>query len=160
VILSTRFRFACLRVLELLSDREFEISLRYLFYGLFLFIDRVDSKLELKLTPSLPHPPFPLPPSSMFSVLVGPAAFIKKAKHFRKLFGGGVRQSGGLAASADFALTHNFPQLKRTHVLAKRLSDALKALGARMLVEAETSIVSKLSYLSTLFHTSSFRRID
>ncbi|KAL7410835.1 pyridoxal phosphate-dependent transferase [Mrakia frigida] len=75
------------------------------------------------------------------SVLVGPAAFIKKAKHFRKLFGGGVRQSGGLAASADFALTHNFPELKRTHILTKRLNDALKELGARLTVPAETNMI-------------------
>ena len=82
--------------------------------------------------------PLPVPFSS---VLVGPASFIKKAKHFRKLFGGGVRQSGALAAAADFALTHNFPELKRTHILTKRLNDALKALGARLLVEAETSTI-------------------
>lgn len=75
------------------------------------------------------------------SVLVGPAALIKKAIHFRKLFGGGIRQSGAIAAAADFALTHNFDRLNESHVLAKRLSAGLKELGVQILYEAETSMV-------------------
>lgn len=75
------------------------------------------------------------------SVLVGPAAFIKKARHFRKLFGGGIRQSGGLTAAANYALDNNFGELKRTHDLAKKLCASLKDLGARILVQAETSMV-------------------
>lgn len=83
-----------------------------------------------------------LPRFSLPSILVGPAALIKKARHFRKLFGGGVRQSGGLAASALFALENVFGELKRTHILAKRLNDALKELGARLTIPAETNMVS------------------
>lgn len=60
---------------------------------------------------------------------------------FRKCFGGGIRQSGALAASADFALTHNFDKLRETHAMAKRLADGLEALGVRLLVKAETSMV-------------------
>lgn len=65
------------------------------------------------------------------------------AKHFRKLFGGGVRQSGCLSAAADFALTHNFGELRRTHVLARKLEQGLRELGARILVPAETSMVGR-----------------
>ncbi|CED84020.1 threonine aldolase [Phaffia rhodozyma] len=75
------------------------------------------------------------------SVLVGPAALIKKAIHFRKLFGGGIRQSGAIAAAADFALTHNFERLRDSHKLAKRLSAGLKELGVQILYEAETCMV-------------------
>ena len=61
----------------------------------------------------------PLSGAPIGSCLVGPAPFIRKARWFRKLFGGGMRQTGILAASAAYALTHNLPQLVRVHALAK-----------------------------------------
>ncbi|KAG6866813.1 hypothetical protein C0991_008749 [Blastosporella zonata] len=75
------------------------------------------------------------------SCLVGPKDFIKKARWFRKLFGGGMRQTGILAASAAYALTHNFPQLERVHALAKKLEVGLKAIGADILSSAETCML-------------------
>ena len=78
-------------------------------------------------------------------MLVGPKDFIKKARWFRKLFGGGMRQTGVLAASAAYALTHNFPQLPRVHALARRLEAGLEEIGATILSKAETCMVSGVS---------------
>lgn len=75
------------------------------------------------------------------SVLVGPKAFIHKVNHFRKMFGGGIRQSGALAAAANYALTHHFPRLDTTHQLATRLSEGLSQLGCRILAPVDTSMV-------------------
>ncbi|KIJ68726.1 hypothetical protein HYDPIDRAFT_24979 [Hydnomerulius pinastri MD-312] len=73
--------------------------------------------------------------------LVGPKAFIDKARWFRKSFGGGMRQTGILAGSVAYALTHNFPQLPRVHKLAKRLQDGLEERGVDILSPAETCMV-------------------
>ena len=57
------------------------------------------------------------------------------------MFGGGMRQTGVLAASAAYALTHNFPQLNRVHALTKRLEQGLKDLGIKITSAAETCMV-------------------
>lgn len=75
------------------------------------------------------------------SCLVGTKEFIKKARWFRKLFGGGMRQTGLLAASAAYALTHNFPQLPRVHALAKKLEAGFEKMGIAILSRAETCMV-------------------
>ncbi|KAJ7900110.1 pyridoxal phosphate-dependent transferase [Mycena olivaceomarginata] len=75
------------------------------------------------------------------SCLVGSAAFIAKARWFRKLFGGGMRQTGILAASAAYALTYNFPQLPRVHALARRLEAALEEIGVEITSKAETCMI-------------------
>ncbi|KAG6832230.1 hypothetical protein H0H92_004195 [Tricholoma furcatifolium] len=75
------------------------------------------------------------------SCLVGTKEFIRKACWFRKLFGGGMRQTGILAASAAYALTHNFPQLERVHALAKKLEAGLESAGAEITSRAETCMV-------------------
>ncbi|KAF9480456.1 hypothetical protein BDN70DRAFT_979312 [Pholiota conissans] len=75
------------------------------------------------------------------SVLVGTKQFITKARWFRKLFGGGMRQTGILAASAAYALTHNFPQLPRVHALTKKLEAGLEEIGCGILSRAETCMI-------------------
>ncbi|RDB29659.1 putative low-specificity L-threonine aldolase [Hypsizygus marmoreus] len=75
------------------------------------------------------------------SCLVGPKEFIKKARWFRKLFGGGMRQTGILAASAAYALTHNFPQLARVHAFTKKLESGLEAIGVEVTSKADTCMV-------------------
>lgn len=61
------------------------------------------------------------------SVLCGSVDFIKKARRARKMLGGGLRQSGVLAACGLYALEHNTHRLADDHVrakaLAKRLAD-------------------------------------
>ncbi|KAH8100542.1 pyridoxal phosphate-dependent transferase [Cristinia sonorae] len=75
------------------------------------------------------------------SCLVGPKDFIKRARWFRKLFGGGMRQTGFLAASAAYALTYNFPRLAAVHQLTKRLENGLKNIGINITSPAETCMV-------------------
>ena len=53
-----------------------------------------------------------------------------------------MRQTGFLAASAAFALTHNFPKLMAVHQLAKRLERGLLEIGVEVTVSAETCMVS------------------
>jgi len=52
-----------------------------------------------------------------------------------------MRQTGILAASAAYALTHNFPLLSRVHALTKRLEDGLEGIGASILSRAETCML-------------------
>jgi threonine aldolase len=75
------------------------------------------------------------------TVLVGSTPFIAKARWFRKLFGGGMRQTGYMAGCAAYALTHNFPMLPRVHALAKRMQQGLEQLGVGILSPAETCMV-------------------
>ena len=56
------------------------------------------------------------------SALVGSAATIDRARRFRKMFGGGMRQSGLLAAAAIHALEHHVDRLREDHANAVRLA--------------------------------------
>jgi threonine aldolase len=60
------------------------------------------------------------------SVLLGSASFIKKAKRWRKVFGGGMRQAGYLAAAGIYALDHHIDRLEIDHRNALILSEALQ----------------------------------
>lgn len=61
------------------------------------------------------------------SVLVGPKDFIAKARRARKMLGGGLRQSGLLAACGLYALANNVDRLEEDHAnaydMAKRLAE-------------------------------------
>ena len=59
------------------------------------------------------------------SVLIGTKEFIKKARRIRKVFGGGMRQAGYLAAAGIYALENNIDRLAEDHQHAKMLADAL-----------------------------------
>lgn len=63
------------------------------------------------------------------TVLVGPEPVIAEARRARKLLGGGMRQSGVLAAAALWALDHVLPRLAEDHGRAERLGAALAPLG-------------------------------
>lgn len=63
------------------------------------------------------------------SVLCGRAAFIAKANRLRKMLGGGMRQSGVLAAAGLYALEHNVERLAADHENAARLGAGLAELG-------------------------------
>jgi len=60
------------------------------------------------------------------SVLLGSKEFIAKARRVRKLFGGGMRQGGYLAAAAIYALDHHVKRLKDDHKRAKHIAGLLK----------------------------------
>ena len=76
------------------------------------------------------------------SVLVGDAAFIKKARRWRKVFGGGMRQAGSLAAAGIYALDHHVDRLKQDHEKALLIKEALvKKDFVTEVFEVETNIV-------------------
>ncbi len=56
------------------------------------------------------------------SVLCGPAPFIKEAKKWRKMLGGGMRQAGMLAAAGIYALDNHVQRLSQDHDNALRLA--------------------------------------
>jgi threonine aldolase len=60
------------------------------------------------------------------SLLIGSQAFIKQARRVRKVFGGGMRQAGMLAAAGIYALDNHVFRLKEDHGRAGRLGEALK----------------------------------
>uniref|UniRef100_A0A0G4GDP0 Aromatic amino acid beta-eliminating lyase/threonine aldolase domain-containing protein n=1 Tax=Chromera velia CCMP2878 TaxID=1169474 RepID=A0A0G4GDP0_9ALVE len=64
------------------------------------------------------------------SIVVGSEKVIKQCRAFRKLFGGGMRQTGMFAASALYAMEHNWGEsMKRTHEDAKWFGSELEKLG-------------------------------
>jgi len=76
------------------------------------------------------------------SVLVGDAAFIKKARRWRKVFGGGMRQAGSLAAAGIYALDHHIERLTQDHQKALLIKEALvKKDFVTDVFEVETNIV-------------------
>lgn len=63
------------------------------------------------------------------SAVAGSRDFIKRAHRFRKLFGGGMRQAGVIAAGALHALEHHRERLAEDHAKATRLAELLLASG-------------------------------
>lgn len=59
------------------------------------------------------------------SVLIGTKEFIAKARRIRKVFGGGMRQAGYLAAACIYALDNHIERLEQDHHHAKLLAEAL-----------------------------------
>lgn len=62
------------------------------------------------------------------SALAGDGETIRRARRFRKMFGGGMRQSGLLAAAALFAMDHHISRLAQDHQHARRLGAALASI--------------------------------
>ncbi|KAI9339405.1 pyridoxal phosphate-dependent transferase [Obelidium mucronatum] len=75
------------------------------------------------------------------SVLVGSHSVIKKARHYRKMFGGGWRQGGILAAAGIYAIENHFPKMKVDHEVAKYLGNQLTSLGFALTRKVETNMV-------------------
>lgn len=63
------------------------------------------------------------------SALAGSAEMIDRARRFRKMFGGGMRQAGIIAAGALFGLENNRQLLKTDHANAKRLAEGICGLN-------------------------------
>lgn len=64
------------------------------------------------------------------SALCGSRALIARARRWRKMVGGGMRQAGIVAAGALFALEHHVAALAEDHARALRLAQALRVIGA------------------------------
>lgn len=63
------------------------------------------------------------------SLLLGDKEFIRKARRVRKVFGGGMRQAGYLAAAGIYALDNNVSRLKDDHNRAKQLASCMSKLS-------------------------------
>jgi threonine aldolase len=66
------------------------------------------------------------------SLLCGSAEFIQRARRWRKMTGGAMRQSGILAAAGLYALEHNVARLKEDHDNAAWLAEQLRAIGVEV----------------------------
>src|SRR5574343_1303194 len=76
------------------------------------------------------------------SVLVGTKEFIKQARRVRKVFGGGMRQAGIIAAGGLYALKNNVERLKIDHDHARKLEATLNQLEwVKSVLPVQTNIV-------------------
>jgi threonine aldolase len=75
------------------------------------------------------------------SVLCGPETAMLRARRLRKLLGGGMRQAGGLAAAALYALEHHVERLAEDHANARHLAEGLEKLGLPVRPAPETNMV-------------------
>ena len=75
------------------------------------------------------------------SALVGSKALIARAHRWRKMLGGGMRQAGGLAAAASYALQHHIDRLADDHALAARLAEGISGIAGLDVVRPQSNIV-------------------
>lgn len=76
------------------------------------------------------------------SVLVCKKEHEAKARRMRKVFGGGMRQSGFLAAAGIYALDNHIKRLKEDHARAKEIGKTVASLGfVRSVMPVDTNIV-------------------
>ncbi len=75
------------------------------------------------------------------SALCGSRELIERARRWRKMVGGGLRQAGLLAAAASHALDHHVHRLADDHALAQRLAQGLGAIDGLTVRSAQTNIV-------------------
>lgn len=75
------------------------------------------------------------------AALAGSTAFIDAAWTVRKRLGGGLRQSGIIAAAALYGIEHNRSRLHEDHANATRLAQALASAGGASVVAPDTNIV-------------------
>jgi len=79
------------------------------------------------------------------SVLIGNKEFIRKARRIRKVFGGGMRQAGYLAAACIYAIDNHVERLREDHRRAKQLETTLNSLSY---IEAVIPVQTNLVFFS------------
>ena len=77
----------------------------------------------------------------MGSALCGTKELIERARRIRKMAGGGLRQTGLMAACALHALDHHVERLAQDHALAQRLAQGLQGIAGMSVRSAQTNIV-------------------
>ena len=77
----------------------------------------------------------------MGSVLVGSAELISKARRWRKMLGGGLRQVGIVAAAGLYALEHNIERLSDDHRRASEFAAHLNGIESLGNAIAHTNMV-------------------
>jgi threonine aldolase len=75
------------------------------------------------------------------SVLVGSKALLQSAHRWRKVLGGGMRQSGVLAAACLYALDHNVERLAEDHANAAHLAKGLAEIDQVKVQSQATNMV-------------------
>lgn len=77
------------------------------------------------------------------SLIAADEPTIQKLRRFRRMYGGGMRQAGILAAAGIYALEHNISRLKEDHENARRLARALQKIPTVSIDpdQVETNIV-------------------
>ncbi|MBD3224008.1 MAG: low-specificity L-threonine aldolase [Caldithrix sp.] len=77
------------------------------------------------------------------SVIAGNERFIERAHYYRKVYGGGMRQAGIIAAGALYALEHHTGRLMEDHIRARKLAEELNMLTGLVidLQRVQTNIV-------------------
>lgn len=75
------------------------------------------------------------------AALVGSASLMRAADAVRKRLGGGMRQSGVIAAAALYGIEHNFGRLEDDHTAARILAGALAGIAGVRVVPPDTNIV-------------------
>jgi len=76
------------------------------------------------------------------SLLLGKKDLIKKARRVRKVFGGGMRQAGFIAAAGIYALQNNIDRLAEDHVHAKLIAKSIAAKDfVQQVFPVETNII-------------------
>ena len=75
------------------------------------------------------------------SIVVGPADVVKKARKYRKMLGGGMRQAGIIAAPGIIAITKMVDRLKDDHDNARLLAEGLTKIGIKVVNQVQTNMV-------------------
>lgn len=75
------------------------------------------------------------------SLLAGSQVFMEKAWRVRRRLGGGMRQSGILAAAGIYALDHNLERLAQDHQRARALAEGARKMEGLAAAEPDTNIV-------------------
>ena len=75
------------------------------------------------------------------SLLLGDKDFIRQGKRWRKMLGGGMRQSGLLAAAGIYALENHVDRLADDHANAARLAEGLGAIPGVAVDPVQTNMV-------------------
>ncbi len=78
----------------------------------------------------------------MGAVLAGSRDYIERARRYKHVFGGAMRQAGMIAAGCIYALEHHVERLREDHVHAQRLAEGLNNIaGVRVTNRVDTNIV-------------------
>ncbi|KAI8139477.1 pyridoxal phosphate-dependent transferase [Fennellomyces sp. T-0311] len=75
------------------------------------------------------------------SLLVGSSQLVRRARHMRKLMGGGWRQAGLLAKIAHHCIDNVVPTMPETHRLTKHLASSLESMGMHTLLPVDTNMI-------------------
>ena len=78
------------------------------------------------------------------SIVLGPETLIKKARKYRKMLGGGMRQAGIIAAPGIIALTKMVDRLADDHENARILAEGLRKING---IEIKFPVLSNMVYI-------------